>query len=472
MRHFLLLQPTLSDRGILRCNVKMKRGFHSASRNIVLWFWLFAVVCAPDGLAQRPFAVNRYTAINLPNPYSAKVPSVGNWHPSVVYFPDGWGKNKAKYWMAWTPYTTTDNQYENPCVAYSNDGINWDTTGMSNPVVDAPRNKAGDAIGYNSDPNLFYNPRTDSLYLIWRCSDNNTWLKQTGDGFNWVSHKYNWDSKVFIGHYMFRGQINTKICPIVSVEEGGNLFRVFARMGPNGATNWGFARWTMDRNFQILDTTYFDIGNNPDSVYAWHYDVIKNPADNHYYFFTDGATRSRSVWAGASVWVARSDDTLGTAFSYANVPLAPQGDWYKATVLLKDQTYMFWFGSTKGIIYECTLDAAKLYQITNASSISVSIPEKNRIYPNFPNPFNSSTRVTYELDENSGVQILVYNMLGQLVRTITENEWETAGLHTTEWDGTNQKGIVLASGVYFIKMVLKSETGRETELSERLIFLK
>ncbi len=438
---------------------------------LLVWCLLLVAALASNAPAQSPLIVNKYTAIKLPNPYSSKNPSVGNWHPSVVYFPDGWGKTNAKYWMAWTPYTTVDNQYENPCIAYSNDGINWDTTGLSNPVVDAPRNKAGDAIGYNSDPCLFYNPRTDSLYLVWRCSDNNTWLKKSGDGVSWGSHKYNWDSKVFIGHYMFRGELNTKICPIVIVEDGGNLFRVFARMGPNGTTNWGFARWTMNRDFQILDTSYFDIANNPDSVYAWHYDVIKNPADNHYYFFTDGATKSRSVWAGASVWVARSDDTLGKAFSYANVSVAPKGDWYKATVLLRDQTYMFWFGSTKGVIYHSTLDAPKLYQITNAASIPVTKPETNRLFQNFPNPFNSSTRLTYELEENSSVHISVFNVLGQLVKNVV-NEWETAGLHTTEWDGTNQKGVVLSSGAYFIKVSLKSESGRESQLGEHIIFLK
>jgi len=436
------------------------------------FFYFFFIILIPcSDMAQTPYPLTVFTPIHIPNPYFGTDSLVGNWEPSVVYFPNGWGKNKAKYWMAWTPNDKDDTQYENPCIAYSNDGIQWDTTGMSNPVVDAPRDKNGNAIGFNSDPDLFYSPLTDSLYLIWKCSDWNTWVKQTGDGFNWGSHKYNWDSRVFIPPFKFRGEMNKKISPVVSVEDSGKRFLCYARLGPDGVTNWGFVRWTLDQNFHILDTTYFDIGNNPDSIYAWHFKVVRNPSDKHYYFFTDGAKNGRSVWAGSYIWVARSQDTLGKVFSFASSPLTPRGNWYKVTALLDNQVFKLWCGTTAGIIYECSINASALYSLTNVAKTSVALPEAIQLFSNFPNPFNSGTSISYLLKEEGDVSVSMYNTAGQLVNKIPD-EVETAGSHTIRWNGTNQRGVELPSGVYFVRIAHRSLTGKTSIAGQSAVLLK
>jgi len=69
---------------------------------------------------------------------------------------------------------------------------------------------------------------------------------------------------------------------------------------------------------------------------------------------------------------------------------------------------------------------------------------------NFPNPFNPETIIQYELPENSYVTIIIYNILGQLVKDFKLSfEDITVGNHSVTWDGTNYKGIPVASGVYF-----------------------
>lgn len=79
----------------------------------------------------------------------------------------------------------------------------------------------------------------------------------------------------------------------------------------------------------------------------------------------------------------------------------------------------------------------------NNSSI---IPYKNMLYLNYPNPFNPSTRISYEINKNSNVNISVYNILGQLVRVLV-NEFKSAGNYNVDFDGSN-----LSSGIYIYRI--------------------
>jgi hypothetical protein len=70
---------------------------------------------------------------------------------------------------------------------------------------------------------------------------------------------------------------------------------------------------------------------------------------------------------------------------------------------------------------------------------------------NFPNPFNPDTEIKFSLAEASQVSLNVYNILGQVVRTLVDEELP-AGPHSVTWDGKNGQGSDVASGVYFYRM--------------------
>jgi len=70
---------------------------------------------------------------------------------------------------------------------------------------------------------------------------------------------------------------------------------------------------------------------------------------------------------------------------------------------------------------------------------------------NYPNPFNPATTISYTLATRSLVTLSVYNMLGQKVTTLV-NEVVPAGEHQAEWDGANQSGNRVASGIYFYRL--------------------
>jgi hypothetical protein len=70
---------------------------------------------------------------------------------------------------------------------------------------------------------------------------------------------------------------------------------------------------------------------------------------------------------------------------------------------------------------------------------------------NFPNPFNPETIIKFNLPEASRVSLNIYNVLGQVVRTLV-NEELPAGLHSVVWDGKNEQASDVASGVYFYRI--------------------
>jgi len=77
------------------------------------------------------------------------------------------------------------------------------------------------------------------------------------------------------------------------------------------------------------------------------------------------------------------------------------------------------------------------------------LPEEYALSQNFPNPFNPSTSFTLSLPEASDYSIRVFNITGQMVKSFAGHL--EAGNHTITWDGSNEQGSKVASGVYFYK---------------------
>ena len=75
------------------------------------------------------------------------------------------------------------------------------------------------------------------------------------------------------------------------------------------------------------------------------------------------------------------------------------------------------------------------------------IPTNFKLLQNYPNPFNPSTSIIYDLKEVSDVKVSIYNMLGQKIITLVDNK-EQAGSKSVIWDGQNESGMAVPSGVY------------------------
>jgi flagellar hook assembly protein FlgD len=70
---------------------------------------------------------------------------------------------------------------------------------------------------------------------------------------------------------------------------------------------------------------------------------------------------------------------------------------------------------------------------------------------NFPNPFNPATTISYQVEQESWVELAIYNLAGARLRTLISAP-QPAGHHTLQWDGRDGQGQPAASGIYFYRL--------------------
>jgi hypothetical protein len=78
-------------------------------------------------------------------------------------------------------------------------------------------------------------------------------------------------------------------------------------------------------------------------------------------------------------------------------------------------------------------------------------PKGYALCQNFPNPFNQRTKITYVLPEKCQVELGVWNLLGQKVVNLAKGTWNQ-GAHAVWWDGKDEAGKAMSSGIYFYRM--------------------
>ena len=115
------------------------------------------------------------------------------------------------------------------------------------------------------------------------------------------------------------------------------------------------------------------------------------------------------------------------------------------------------------------------YTLTPSSPTSVgpsSQPGQFILDQNYPNPFNPSTTISFNIPTNSMVGLSVYNLLGQEVATILKGE-VAAGKHDVVWNGTDNAGYGVASGLYFYRLRATAVSGgQEFSQMRKMVLLK
>ena len=107
--------------------------------------------------------------------------------------------------------------------------------------------------------------------------------------------------------------------------------------------------------------------------------------------------------------------------------------------------------------------------VAPASSIDdnlVEIPVALNLAQNYPNPFNPETVIKYSLPANEHVNLSIYNLLGQKITTLI-NEQHNAGFHSISWNGKNDTGTLVSSGVYIYQLTVGSKSIRK-----KMIYLR
>ncbi len=107
----------------------------------------------------------------------------------------------------------------------------------------------------------------------------------------------------------------------------------------------------------------------------------------------------------------------------------------------------------------CPIDRIRLFAdiyqwfrgMPNPDITGAETPLAYRLAQNYPNPFNPTTTIRFDIREKGQVSLRIYNVAGQLVRTLVDGELD-AGSYAEDWNGLNDEGSKVASGVYFYRL--------------------
>lgn len=100
-------------------------------------------------------------------------------------------------------------------------------------------------------------------------------------------------------------------------------------------------------------------------------------------------------------------------------------------------------------------------------TVSKEVARVYSLEPNYPNPFNPSTSIQFTVKQSTHVNLRIYGADGRLVRTLADEERAAGVAHVVVWDGRNEVGHSVASGVYFYKLSTK-----EFSQTKKMVLLK
>ncbi|NQV16772.1 T9SS type A sorting domain-containing protein [bacterium] len=104
------------------------------------------------------------------------------------------------------------------------------------------------------------------------------------------------------------------------------------------------------------------------------------------------------------------------------------------------------------------LDSLDLWNIpaVNLKGTNPVTPDQLRLNQNFPNPFNPSTRISYHLPQNANVSLSIFDALGREIASLV-SETQKSGSYQASWNGINQSGLTVSSGVYIARLQVGSD---------------
>ena len=106
------------------------------------------------------------------------------------------------------------------------------------------------------------------------------------------------------------------------------------------------------------------------------------------------------------------------------------------------------------------------YLLQMIDDLLADIPEQYSLGQNYPNPFNPVTKMNFALPRTGDVSIVIYNLMGQQIRTLVSENMEY-GFHTVTWNGLDQLGRPVSSGVYFSEL-----SARGFRQTKKMLMLK
>jgi len=229
--------------------------------------------------------------------------------------------------------------------------------------------------------------------------------------------------------------INAIVCTFTTINPSGHLYVELS--GPAGLADWA-------------GTGYHNVSYvNQDLSLPVQMGNISAVAKQESGISIEWRTESESNSAGFHIWKSVGNDdqysriTTEVIPSHGNSTAANEYSYLDREV---EEGVMYWYKVEE----ESNDGSSQLFGPISVMGIH-AIPTEFKLSKNFPNPFNPETRFEYQLAEDSEVRISVYSLLGQKVTDLV-SEHQEAGYYDSNWDGRNQFGNRVASGIYILHM--------------------
>lgn len=127
----------------------------------------------------------------------------------------------------------------------------------------------------------------------------------------------------------------------------------------------------------------------------------------------------------------------------------------------ESRKYIFYDSSarvgTKYYYKIVSIDSQGVEADHGAVMVNIPIPKTVDLSQNYPNPFNPVTAIRYQIPEQDHVKLMIFNMMGQRIATLTD-ELQSAGYYVAEWDGRDENGNEVSTGLYIYQLKTSQET--------------
>ena len=226
--------------------------------------------------------------------------------------------------------------------------------------------------------------------------------------------------------------------------------------------NWNgseLVQLVVDDGFGGADSTTFIISviaeNDPPQPFA-----LISPVEQ---FYSTWPPMIDFIWEksmdpeGSSIsyfWVLSSSEDFADSLSYAMT--ADTAYTFPTGGVIKQNGHFYWkvlaISNSDSYFSEATNVGHFLVATADVDDIAQGEqPTEFKLMPNYPNPFNPETHITYHLAEITRVRLEVFNQMGAVIRVLAAGE-KAAGVHSVTWDGRNDQGQQVSSGVYFYRI--------------------
>jgi len=248
-------------------------------------------------------------------------------HPDVIFFENGLDGHY--FLMAFTPYPFSRNQYENPSIVVSDNGVDfYEESEEINPVVAPPSG------GYNNDPDILYNPRTDSFFLYY----NETLRPETQNIIIMTSeNRIQWKRQSTVHYDLKKAQPFTLSPTCVYSDSGYYLFYVNAsvRYRP---IQYLISDDGLDWNMADIHSVEYSF---PSNLMPWHIDVF-GETGNYYMLVC-------APYPNTDLYLARSADLITWEFHEKPIIdhnaafFGPCDRVYRSSGIVRDDLLVVWF---------------------------------------------------------------------------------------------------------------------------------